>query len=92
MKQQNQFKKNPSFLRELVMFIRLNKKWYLIPIVISILLLGILIALGSTGAAPFIYTVFKLAADSFAQKVIVGALRSGFAARCEARLCLAVRL
>jgi Family of unknown function (DUF5989) len=58
MKQQNEFKKNPSFLRELVMFIRQNKKWYLIPIVISILLLGILIALGSTGAAPFIYTVF----------------------------------
>ena len=58
MKQHNEFKKNPSFLRELVMFIKHNKKWYLIPIVISILLLGILIALGSTGAAPFIYTVF----------------------------------
>ena len=58
MKQHNKFKKNPSSLRELVMFIRENKKWYLIPIVISILLLGILIALGSTGAAPFIYTVF----------------------------------
>ena len=58
MKQPNEFKKNPSFLRELVMFIKQNKKWYLIPIVISILLLGILIALGSTGAAPFIYTVF----------------------------------
>ena len=58
MKQHNEFKKNPSFLRELVMFIRHNKKWYLIPIIVSILLLGILIALGSTGAAPFIYTVF----------------------------------
>ena len=58
MKQHNEFKKNPGFLRELVMFIKQNKKWYLIPIVISILLLGILIALGSTGAAPFIYTVF----------------------------------
>lgn len=58
MKQNNEFKKNPSFFRDLVMFIRHNKKWYLIPIVLSILLLGILIALGSTGAAPFIYTVF----------------------------------
>ena len=58
MKQQNEFRKNPSFLRELVLFIRQNKKWYLIPIIVSILLLGILIALGSTGAAPFIYTVF----------------------------------
>ena len=53
-----EFKKNPSFFRELVMFIKDNKKWYLIPIVVSILLLGVLIALGSTGAAPFIYTLF----------------------------------
>ena len=54
----DEFKKNPSFFLELVMFIRHNKKWYLIPVVVSILLLGILIALGSTGAAPFIYTLF----------------------------------
>ena len=52
------FKKNPSFFQELVMFIHHNKKWYLIPIVVSLLLLGVLIALGSTGAAPFIYTLF----------------------------------
>lgn len=58
MKTRDEFKKNPSFFRELVMFIKHNKKWYLIPIVISILLLGVLIALGSTGAAPFIYTLF----------------------------------
>lgn len=54
----DEFKKNPSFLRELVMFIKHNKKWYLIPVAVSILLLGILIVLGSTGAAPFIYTLF----------------------------------
>lgn len=58
MKSPDDFKKNPGFLQELVMFIRHNKKWYLIPIVVSILLLGVLIALGSTGAAPFIYTLF----------------------------------
>jgi Family of unknown function (DUF5989) len=58
MKPTTEFKKNPSFLRELIMFLRHNKKWYLIPIVISILLFGLLIALGSTGAAPFIYTLF----------------------------------
>ena len=58
MKSPDDFKKNPSFFRELVMFIRHNKKWYLIPIVVSILLLGVLMALGSTGAAPFIYTLF----------------------------------
>jgi hypothetical protein len=54
----DEFRKNPSFFSELVMFIKHNKKWYLIPVVVSILLLGILIALGSTGAAPFIYTLF----------------------------------
>lgn len=58
MKSPDEFRKNPSFFRELVMFIKHNKKWYLIPIVVSILMLGILIALGSTGAAPFIYTLF----------------------------------
>ena len=58
MKSQYEFKDNPSFFKELVMFIKHNKKWYLIPIVVSILLLGVLIALGSTGAAPFIYTLF----------------------------------
>ena len=58
MKSPGELKKNPSFFRELVMFIKHNKKWYLIPIVISILLLGVLIALGSTGAAHFIYTLF----------------------------------
>ena len=58
MKPSTEFKKNPGFFQELVMFIRHNKKWYLIPIAVSILLLGILIALGSTGAAPFIYTLF----------------------------------
>ena len=57
-KSPDQFKQNPGFFRELVMFLRYNKKWYLIPIVVSILLLGVLIALGSTGAAPFIYTLF----------------------------------
>jgi len=58
MKSPDEFRKNPGFLRELVQFIRHNRKWYLIPIVVSILALGILIALGSTGAAPFIYTLF----------------------------------
>lgn len=58
MKPDNEFKKNPNFFQDLILFIRNNKKWYLIPIAVSIILLGILIALGSTGAAPFIYTLF----------------------------------
>jgi len=58
MKSPDEFRKNPGFIQELLQFIRHNKKWYLIPIVVSILALGVLIALGSTGAAPFIYTLF----------------------------------
>jgi hypothetical protein len=47
-----------GLLRELFMFLRENKKWWLAPIVISLLLLGLLVLLGGSGAAPFIYTLF----------------------------------
>ena len=39
-------------------FLRENKKWWLAPIVISMLLLGALVMLGGSAAAPFIYTLF----------------------------------
>ena len=39
-------------------FIRHSKKWWLTPIIIAFLLLGILVVLGGSGAAPFIYTLF----------------------------------
>jgi len=48
----------PSLASELIDFLRHNKKWWLTPIVIALLLLGILVILGATGAAPFIYTLF----------------------------------
>jgi hypothetical protein len=50
--------KNQSFIRELVQFLLQNKKWWLAPIVLVILLMGILLILGGTGVAPFIYTLF----------------------------------
>jgi predicted cobalt transporter CbtA len=43
---------------ELWQFLRDNKKWWLAPIVISIVGLGLLVLLGGTAAAPFIYTLF----------------------------------
>ncbi|MBI3837594.1 MAG: hypothetical protein HY288_06640 [Planctomycetia bacterium] len=43
---------------ELVQFLRHNKKWWLTPIVIMLLLVGVLVILGGTAAAPFIYTLF----------------------------------
>ena len=39
-------------------FLKQNKKWWLAPILISILGLGLLVWLGGTAAAPFIYTLF----------------------------------
>ncbi|MBE2179984.1 MAG: hypothetical protein IAE97_05895 [Chthoniobacterales bacterium] len=47
-----------SFLAELFDFIRSNKAYLLAPIIIVLLLVGILILLGGTKAAPFIYTLF----------------------------------
>ena len=43
---------------ELWAFMAHNKKWWLTPILVMLLLLGVLIVLGGTGAAPFIYTLF----------------------------------
>ena len=39
-------------------FLKHNKKWWLLPLLLMMLLIGVLIVLGSTGAAPFIYTLF----------------------------------
>ena len=47
-----------GFLRELWGFMKNNKKWWLLPIVITFLALAALVFLSSTGLAPFIYTLF----------------------------------
>jgi Family of unknown function (DUF5989) len=43
---------------ELWHFIRGSKKWWLIPFLIPIVVMGALMLLAGTGAAPFIYTLF----------------------------------
>jgi hypothetical protein len=43
---------------EFIGFMSDNAKWWLIPFLIVFGLLGLLLVLGSTGAAPFIYTMF----------------------------------
>jgi hypothetical protein len=47
-----------SLLSEFWAFLKQNKKWWLLPIVFTMLLLGLLMVLSSTAAAPFIYTLF----------------------------------
>ena len=39
-------------------FLKHNKKWWLLPIIATILLVGVLVFLGGGAAAPFIYTLF----------------------------------
>lgn len=50
--------KGQNIFAELVSFAVENKKWWLIPIIIVFAFLGLLVVVGSTGAAPFIYTLF----------------------------------
>ncbi len=47
-----------SLVGEFASFLKMTKKWWLAPIVALLLLFGLLIILGGTGAAPFIYTLF----------------------------------
>lgn len=47
-----------GFLGELWAFLRDNKKWWLAPILVVLLIFGLLVLASSTGLAPFIYTLF----------------------------------
>ena len=48
----------PSLVSEFVLFLKENKKWWLLPIVLVVLFLGALVLLSGTPLAPFIYTLF----------------------------------
>jgi drug/metabolite transporter superfamily protein YnfA len=47
-----------GLLSEVWQFLRYNKKWWLLPIVLLLALFGVLMLLAGSGAAPFIYTLF----------------------------------
>ena len=47
-----------GFFAEFWAYLRHNRKWWLTPIVIVLLLVAGLVLLGGTAAAPFIYTLF----------------------------------
>jgi hypothetical protein len=49
---------SPSFLGEVWALLRSTKKWWLAPIIVFLLILGVLITVGGSAAAPFIYTLF----------------------------------
>jgi hypothetical protein len=43
---------------ELWRFLRVRKKYWLLPVAVALLLVGVLIAASGTALAPFIYTIF----------------------------------
>lgn len=48
-----------TIISELWQFLKIRKKWWLMPIIISLVLLGTLIVLTQGSAlAPFIYAIF----------------------------------
>jgi Family of unknown function (DUF5989) len=50
--------RSPGLLSEFIQFHRHSRKWWLLPIVLVLLGVGVLIVLGGTALAPFIYTLF----------------------------------
>jgi hypothetical protein len=48
----------PGAARELLSFLAQNKKWWIAPVVVVLLVIGALIVLSGTAAAPLIYTLF----------------------------------
>ena len=43
---------------EFIEFLKHNKKWWLLPILVSLFFFGVLVFLSGTAAAPFVYTLF----------------------------------
>jgi hypothetical protein len=39
-------------------FLKHNKKWWLLPILLAMVGIGLIIAFGASGAAPFLYPLF----------------------------------
>jgi hypothetical protein len=51
--------KDKGLLGELSLFVRKRKAWWMIPILVTLLLVGILIIFGESSAiSPFIYALF----------------------------------
>lgn len=50
--------KEPGLIAEFWMFIKENKIWWMLPIVLVLSLLAVVAYLAGTGAMPFIYTLF----------------------------------
>jgi hypothetical protein len=56
--QQASHQKQAGIIKEFIGFLRMNKKFWLVPLLLAFLAIGALLILGGTAAAPFIYTLF----------------------------------
>ena len=50
--------RSSGLIAEFYFFLKHNKKWWLLPILLALLGVGMLVVLGGTALAPFIYTLF----------------------------------
>jgi hypothetical protein len=48
----------PGIVREFIEFLGESKSWWLTPIIVVLLLVGVLVLLSSSVVAPFIYPIF----------------------------------
>ena len=46
------------FLKEVISFIVETKKWWLVPILFVLLIIGLLVIFADSAIAPFIYSLF----------------------------------
>jgi hypothetical protein len=50
--------KQKNAAAEFLAFVFQNKKWWLTPIIVLLVLICVLVILGGSGVAPFIYSLF----------------------------------
>jgi len=49
---------NIGLLREVWELILHNKKWWLLPVIVVLLVIGLVVVLGSSALAPYLYPLF----------------------------------
>jgi hypothetical protein len=50
--------KELNLVQEFALFVVEERKWWLVPVLLVLGLASLMVVLGSTGVAPFIYTLF----------------------------------
>ena len=48
----------PGLIGETIGFLRQSRKWWLLPVLLALVALGLFVVLAETAVAPFIYTLF----------------------------------